>query len=323
MKSLIEEINFYHLHSTYSSLRKNVFKRRLDEFLRYLAKETSAPVEEVHLEKIYERVNILGQTLFFLRLDVSLVDQFFLDHLHKSYSWLHESRHALQSFFLYLNRKYDFPILTDEMNFIINAHKQAPQKKDKYVPTRHDLLRFLQSLIRKSSNLERDLLFFILLMTTGSRSSEILNTKVNEIDLLNETIFRKQTKNKSSKFIVLRSGFGKILKRYIEKFGLDEDDYLINNNRQKMDAKEFQDMFVFYFKDTNIPFVTLHKIRHSFATIMAESGAAILVIQQLLGHIKIHSTKTYIDPNYIRNNGMELQVNKNVYKHIKKVKPTI
>lgn len=50
---------------------------------------------------------------------------------------------------------------------------------------------------------------------------------------------------------------------------------------------------------------------------MVESGAEILVIQQLLGHKKIHSTKTYIDPNYIRNNGMELQMNKELYKHLR------
>ncbi|WML52196.1 site-specific integrase [Neobacillus sp. PS3-12] len=316
MKNLIEEINLYHKHSSYSSNYKNKCKKRLDDFLCYLAKETSASPEEVHLEKIYEKVNN-GKTYFFYSLDVSLIDQYFLDHLHKSYNWLDDSKRALQSFFLYLYRKYDFPILTDEMNFNIEDHKQKPQKKEKYVPTRHDLLKFLQSLIKKSSYLERDLLFFLLLMTTGSRSSEILNTKVNEIDFVNETIYRKQTKNKTSKFIVLRAGFGKVLQKYVAVFNLKDDDYLINHKGKKMNINEFQEAFEFFLQDANLPFSTLHKLRHSFATMMAESGAGIFVIQQLLGHKKIHSTKTYIGPNYIRNNGMELQVNKEVYKHIK------
>jgi integrase len=317
MKNIIEEIELFHLNSLYSKGYKDVNKYHLEKFLCYLAEKTDSIVEEVHLERIYAIVNPLGKTLYFLRLDTILVDQYFQDHLHKSYNWLHQAKRALQSFFFYLNRKYDFPILTDGMKFNIDEDEKLPQKKAKYVPTRHDLLKFLQSLLQKSSYLERDLLFFLLLMTTGSRPSEIMNTKVNEIDLINETIYKKQTKNKSSKFLVLREGFGKILQRYIDRFNLNDDDFLFNHNGKKMNLTEFQKLFQFFLQDAKIPFSTLHKLRHSFATIMAESGAEILVIQQLLGHKKIHSTKTYIDPNYIRNYGMELSVNKEVYKHIK------
>lgn len=321
MKSLKDEIYYYTLNSRYSEQYKKKIKRRLDEFLKFLALETNSSIEEVHLEKIYERKSSNGETLFYLPLKAKLVEQYFLKHLYKSYRWLEESKRALQSFFLYLNRKYDdFPILTEQMNFNIEDYKQEPNKKGKYVPTRHDLLRFLQSLLKNSLNLERDALFFILLQSTGSRPNEIINIKVSEIDFVNETIYRKQTKNKSSKFIILRNGFGEILKRYIEKFCLKAEDYLFNNNGKKISANEFQELYKSYLEDANVPLTTLHKLRHSFATIMAESGAEIFIIQQLLNHNRIHSTSTYIDPNYIRNNGMDLKVNKEIYKHIKKVK---
>lgn len=318
MKNLKEEIELFIKHSSYSSLYKKNFQKRLCEFLIYLSNETGENVEDVNLEKVYETVNSSGKTLFYSRLDSVLIDQYFQANLHKSYNGLHQSRRALQSFFFYLNRKYDFPILTDDMCFMIDDHKRPPQKKSKYVPTRHDLLKFLQSLIGKSTNMERDLLFFLLLITTGSRSSEILDTKVCDIDFVHETIYRKQTKNKESKYIILRAGFGQILQRYIDRFDLKKNDYLINNNRQKMHLKDLQKAFEFFLAEANLPFSTLHSLRHSFATIMAESGAEILVIQQLLGHKKIQSTKTYIDQNYTRNIGMELQVNKEVYRHIKK-----
>lgn len=318
MKNFKEEIMLYHLHSLYSVNRKNSYKKRLAEFLSFLASVTDSPPEEVHLKKIYEHVSIHGGTKRYSMLDSDLIDQYFQKNLHKSYNWLYVTKCALQSFFFYLNRKYDFPIITDEIKFIIEEHKELPEKKKKYVPTRHDLLKFLQSILRKSNNLERDLLFFSLLMSTGSRTTEILNTKVHDIDLVNEMIYRKQTKNKTSKYIILREGYGPILQRYIEKFKIKSDDYLFNNEGIKMNHKELQQEFEFFLKDANIPFATLHQLRHSFATIMAESGAEVLVIQQLLGHKKIHSTRTYIEPNYIRNIGMELQVNKEVYKHIKK-----
>jgi integrase len=318
MKNLKEEIELFIMHSFYSSLYKKNFQKRLYDFLIYLSNETGENVEDVHLEKVYETVNFSGKTLFFSRLDSLLIDQYFQANLHKSYNGLHQARRALQSFFFYLNRKYDFPILTDEMCFKIDDHKRPPQEKSKYVPTRHDLLKFLQSLIGKSANMERDLLFFLLLITTGSRSSEILDTKVCDIDFVNETIYRKQTKNKGSKYIILRVGFGQILQRYIDRYDLKKNDYLINSYGQKMHLKELQVAFEFFLAEANLPFSTLHKLRHSFATIMAESGAEILVIQQLLGHNKIQSTKTYIEQNYIRNIGMELKVNKEVYKHLKK-----
>lgn len=321
MNNLFEEIETYHIRSRNSNNYKNGNKKRLDEFLIYLADETGVPVEEVHLERIYEEVSIYGKTLFFSSLDTILIEKFFELHLHKSYHWLHQTKRALQSFFVYLNKIYDFPILTEEMNFDIDAYKQRPKKKDKYVPTRYDLLKFLQSLLRTSSNLERDLLFFLLLMTTGCRSIELLSTKVNEIDFVNELIYKKKTKNKSSKYIVLREGFGELLQRYIKKFKLGNEDYLINKHGKKIEHQELQEVFEFYLRDANLPFSTLHKLRHSFATIMAESGAEILVIQQLLGHKRINSTKAYIDPNYIRNSGLEIEVNKEVYKHIRKYKP--
>ncbi|MCM3160804.1 site-specific integrase [Metabacillus litoralis] len=321
MKNMIEEIELYHSRSLYSENTKSIYKRRLDEFLDYLAKETGSLTEDVHLERIYERVNIRGETICFMRLDIELIEKYFMTHLDKSYNWFYFSRLALKSFFIYLSRKYDFPILIDEMNFNINDYKEPPSKKGKYVPTRHDLLKFLQSLIKLSPNLERDLLFFILLMSTGSRPSEVINSKVHDIDLISETIYRKKTKKKTSKYIILREGFGHVLERYIKKFDLKNDDYLINKNGRKMQFNELQEIFENYLKGANLPFSTLHKLRHSFATIMKESGAEYLLIKQLLGHKKIDSTKTYIEPNYIRNLGMEVQVNKEVYTHLRKLQP--
>lgn len=318
MKSLKEEIKYYILNSTYSKQYKNAIKRSLNRFSNYLAEKMNTSIEEVHLEEIYETVSISGETLFYSRLDTKLVEQYFLDHLHKSYNWLEDSRRALQNFFLYLYRKYDFPILTEEMNFKVNEHKKKPPKKDKYVLTRHNLITFTQSLLGNSFNLGRDSVFFLLLITTGSRPSEILNTKVSDIDFINETIYRKQTKNKSSMFITLREGFGQILQRYVDKSCLKNDDYLINNNKEPLSLTQAQQIFEFFLDKAQLPFSTLHKLRHSFATMMVEGGADKTVIQQLLNHKDRNSTNTYTESNIIRNYGMELQANKEVYKHIRK-----
>ncbi|MHA6253210.1 tyrosine-type recombinase/integrase [Oceanobacillus sp. CAU 1775] len=318
VKFFREEINSFLKYSNRSEQTKGIYKRRLDDFLHYLADCCGTSVEQVHLEKIYETVDKNRKTLFFSRLDVKLVDQYFHSRLDKSYGWLADSKRSLQNLFLYLHRRYDFPNLAEEMKFKLDEHKQKPSSKDKYVPTRHDLLKFLHSLLKYSSNLDRDLLFFILLMSTGSRSSEIIYTKVKNIDYSNGTIYVKKTKNKTSKYIVLREGIGPVIKRFVDKYKIGEDDYLFNKNQKSLKLSDLQMEFKVFLQKANLPLFTLHKLRHSFATIMAESGTDILVIQQLLGHKKIDSTKTYIEPNNIRNRGVELKVNKDVYKYIRR-----
>jgi integrase len=319
MKNINEEINQFILSSRYSLKRKELFRRRLNDFCKYLAFLMNTPIEEINLKKIYEYTDKDGNFLFFKSMDAKIIEQYFLSQLHHSYSWLVDSRESLSSFFRYLNRKYDFPKLTEEMGFSIEKYKEKPEPKGGFVPTRHNILKFIQSLIKYSSNLERDIVFFVLLITTGSRVSEILNIKVNEIDNATETIYRKKTKNGSSKFIVLRDGIGESLQRYIKKNNLKDDDYLFKNGKDTMKRSEAQELFNFYLDKSTLPRTTLHKLRHSFATMLAESGMTMLVLQQLLGHKKINSTMTYVESNYIRNIGMEISENKEVYKYIRKV----
>ncbi|TFB13670.1 hypothetical protein E3U55_15545 [Filobacillus milosensis] len=317
MKSFKEEIYIFYLGSRYSENYKRTLKKRLEQFLEYLARVTETPNEEVHLNQIYETVSPSGKFLFYSRLDVKLLEQYFLENLYKSYNWLQGSRTALQNFFLYLYRKYDFPILTDQMTFDIDDYKQKPIKKDNYIPTRHDILKFVQSLINHSTNLSRDALYFLLLISTGSRPSEIINTKVKDIDFQNEFIYLERTKNKSSHFIPLRTGYNQMIQRYIYKSKLKGEDYLINHNGKHMSRKELQDLLTYFLDKANLPHFTLHSFRRSFATIMADSGVAIVIIQQILNHKKIHSTSHYIDPNIIRNERVEIKVNKDVYKNIR------
>ena len=47
-------------------------------------------------------------------------------------------------------------------------------------------------------------------------------------------------------------------------------------------------------KELNIPELTIHTLRHSFATHMIESGASILAVKSILGHKNINSTMIYL-----------------------------
>jgi hypothetical protein len=49
---------------------------------------------------------------------------------------------------------------------------------------------------------------------------------------------------------------------------------------------------------------------------MSESGTPITSIQQLLNHLSLSSTKTYIETNYIRNYNFYIPENEDVYRRL-------
>ncbi len=49
--------------------------------------------------------------------------------------------------------------------------------------------------------------------------------------------------------------------------------------------------------ETDLAWITPHKLRHVFATLLSEAGVRIEVIQELLGHASILTTRMYVHPS--------------------------
>lgn len=138
-----------------------------------------------------------------------------------------------------------------------------------------------------------------IMYSSGLRVSELINLKVNDIDLENETV-RIFGKGSKERIVPLNEYTTIALKTYItnhrkELFKHGENDFLfLNNHGNKMTRQGFFKILKKIAKEKNIKTeFSPHTLRHSFATHLLKYGADLRSIQELLGHSDISSTQIY------------------------------
>lgn len=138
-----------------------------------------------------------------------------------------------------------------------------------------------------------------IMYSSGLRVSELVNLKVNDIDLKNDFV-RIFGKGSKERIIPLSEYASEALEEYIlnhrrELFKHGENDYLfLNNHGKNMTRQGFFKILKKIAKQKNIKTdFSPHTLRHSFATHLLKNGADLRSIQELLGHSDISSTQIY------------------------------
>lgn len=129
----------------------------------------------------------------------------------------------------------------------------------------------------------------------GLRVGEVVNLKISDIDSVNMQIRVRQGKGSKDRLTLLSEWNLKILREYFKYFrpidwlfpGEDKDKPLTTRSVERVMDKAAQ-------KAGITKPVTVHTLRHSFATHLLESGVDIYYIQRLLGHTNIKSTSIYL-----------------------------
>lgn len=144
----------------------------------------------------------------------------------------------------------------------------------------------------------RDKAMLELMYATGLRVSELLNLTLNDIDLEN-CIIRCIGKGKKERMIPIGEYVLSAMNNYLEKrpklYIMKRDEHLfLNNHGQGLSRSSFFKMIKKRLKICNINVdVSPHTLRHSFATHMIECGSDLRVVQELLGHSDISTTRIY------------------------------
>lgn len=133
-----------------------------------------------------------------------------------------------------------------------------------------------------------------LLYSCGLRSGELLNLQPIHIDSKRNIILIKQSKGKKDRIVPLSSKILEMLREYYRLY--KPKTYLFEGQKigEKYDSRSLQLVLKQAVKKAGIQKpVTLHWLRHSYATHLLESGTDLRYIQELLGHNSSKTTEIY------------------------------
>lgn len=132
-----------------------------------------------------------------------------------------------------------------------------------------------------------------LIYSAGLRIGEALNLKIQDIDSKRMLIHIKRAKGKKDRYTLLSVSFLKLVREYYKVY--NPKIYLFEGQKEaKYSPESARKVLHNAVKKAGIrKTVTLHTLRHSFATHLLENGTDIRYIQELLGHQSPKTTMLY------------------------------
>lgn len=148
-----------------------------------------------------------------------------------------------------------------------------------------------------------------LLYATGLRVSELINLKVEDVDLDNDFV-RTIGKGSKERIVPFNDYAKAALLKYINEyrpmfFKKEVSEYLFLNNHGKVMTRQgFFKILKELAYEKGIKDISPHTIRHSFATHLLNGGADLRSIQEMLGHSNLATTQIYtnISREELKNN---------------------
>ncbi len=146
---------------------------------------------------------------------------------------------------------------------------------------------------------------FAMYIHAGLRKNELLHLKMMDVDLTNLSIFVRLGKGSKDRIVPMSSTLAGILRRYVqERMRLHKTcpEFFASLNRNMgFTDTGMKRLVELMRKESGIPF-SVHKLRHTFATLMLEGGCDIFSLSKMLGHSDIKTTTIYLaaSPEHLR-----------------------
>lgn len=177
----------------------------------------------------------------------------------------------------------------------LNRKLLPTAKLEKIIPTiisKHDFIKIFND----EKNLKHKC-FLLLAFCSGLRASEIVSLKIENINATEHKL-KILGKGNKERYTILPDITIKVLRLYCKYNHITEKTGFIfkgtrgNNHLSHNYCTEFFDRIK---KKYNLPdIIVFHSLRHSFATYFLMNGGDLIVLQTLMGHRNINTTRRYI-----------------------------
>ena len=174
--------------------------------------------------------------------------------------------------------------------------KQLPMRKQKKtvykVLTKEELSTFF--------NCVDDFKFktiFMLVYGSGLRIGEVVNLRIEDIDSKKMRIFVQEGKGNKERYTILPEASLKMLRKYWTNYRINKsiESLFLNDNGLPISIGVIRQKFRVYRRKAKLnEKVTVHTLRHCFATNLIENGASLIQVKELMGHSNIRSTMCYV-----------------------------
>jgi len=176
-------------------------------------------------------------------------------------------------------------------------------KQDKRLPKCLDLDQ-VQKLLEAPGDADllcaRDKAMLEVLYSSGIRVSELVELEMGDLDL-QEGVLRVKGKGRKDRLTPIGSQAIKALQRYFELRaqepkcqGASAARVFLNKHGDTLSTRSVRRKLDKYLVEAGLdPGISLHTLRHSFATHLLNNGADLRSVQELLGHASLATTQLY------------------------------
>lgn len=227
------------------------------------------------LEYIEKEPNLLNKD------DIRRYLMYLLNEKEKSHSYTNQAISALRFLFS--------KILKREPEIIDNIPRPKKERKLPDVLSPGEVQRILNTV----KNIKHRVIL-LLIYSAGLRVSEVVRLKPNNIDEDRMLIHLRQAKGRKDRYTILSPIALKSLKDYLSVFQTHEWLFPGEKEENHLTERSVQKIFEVACSKANITKeVSVHSLRHSFATHLLERGTDLRYIQEILGHQSSKTTEIY------------------------------
>ena len=203
---------------------------------------------------------------------------------------------SIKAFFLYLLKQ---GVISEDPSETLKPPKI--EKKAPMILTIEEINLLLEQPNGTTPKEIRDKAMLELLYATGMRVSELINLKVDDVNLsMNYLQCHDENKDRIIPFTKeTKEALDNYLKNAREAMCKEEQQFLFTNCQgSPMTRQGFWKIIKYYSAKAGIKKdITPHTIRHSFAMHLVNNGADLKSVQEMLGHSDISTTQIYMKTN--------------------------